>query len=145
MKNDNTATHTKMQLPVKTLSQFIEYYPKLFSHKNFNTWRKLFDDQATMTKIQSNILYSTTSIDKAMPEQIAYGNEHRTFIEEWDHIEAHEYGNIAIVKANYKLTVDIEIREGIDVITLFQNKKGWHIVSLVYEETKYTKCMDQKI
>ena len=131
--------HDRILFPIKTLSQFIKYYPKLFSQKDFPSWRKLFDDHATMIKIKSNKLDSFTSIDEAIHEQIEYGKENRTFIEEWKEIETHDYGNIAIVKANYKLTVDTEIREGIDVITLFQDQKGWHIVNLVYEETKYIK------
>ena len=139
MQTDNIYNNTKIQFPVKTLSQFIEYYPKLFSQKNFTAWRKLFDDHATMTKVQSSKLASATIIDAAMPEQIEYGKENNTFIEKWDHIEFHKYGNIAIVKANYTLTVDTEIREGIDVVTLFKNEEGWQIINLVYEETKFIK------
>ncbi len=139
MQNYNTYSHTQIQFPVKTLSQFIEYYPKLFSQKNFTAWRTLFDDHATMTKVQASKLSSTTYIDEAMPEQIEYGNENDTFIEEWNHVESHEYGNIAIVKANYTLTVDAEIREGVDIVTLLKNKDGWKIINLVYEETKLIK------
>jgi len=90
-----------------------------------------------MVKVQPFGLSSIVSIDDAMPEQIEYGDTNTVFIEEWDHIELHEYGNIAIVKANYTLTVDTEIRYGIDVVTLFKDQEGWQIVSLVYEETKY--------
>lgn len=132
-ENKNTET----LLPIKTLSQFIEYYPKLFSQKNFNAWRRLFDDHAMMIKIESSKLSFAIPIDEAMPEQIEYGNDNDTFLEKWDCIESHIYNNIAVVKANYQLMVDSEIREGVDVVTLFWDKDTWHILSLVYEETKH--------
>ena len=44
MQKYDTDKHIKILFPIKTLSQFIEYYPRLFSQKNFSAWRKLFDD-----------------------------------------------------------------------------------------------------
>ena len=88
-----------------------------------------------MIKIEGDKLSSIINIDDALPEQIEYGEENETFIEEWFDIEIHQFNNIAIVKANYSLTVDNEKREGIDILTLHRDKEGWHILNLIYEQT----------
>ncbi|QKQ25596.1 hypothetical protein [Candidatus Reidiella endopervernicosa] len=43
-------------------------------------------------------------------------------------------GHIAVVTADYRFTVDREVREGVDVLTLVGDARGWQIVSLVYEQ-----------
>ena len=74
-----------------------------------------------------------------MPEQREYARENRTLLETWEHVDIHRYGNIAVIKADYSLTADHEIRKGVDVLTLVNGDNGWRIISIAYEQTETTR------
>ena len=56
------------------------------------------------------------------------------FHEKWDKVRINKHGRIATVVANYTLTADKEVRQGMDVITLLMDGDSWRIISLVYEQ-----------
>lgn len=126
-------------LRIDTIEQFIELYPLLYSQKRLLEWRELFSAKAIMVKVNKKEKTSFLTIDEAMPEQIEYAEENTVFEEIWTNAQTSLYGNIAVVKANYTLTANNEIREGVDVATLsYDDIQGWKIISLIYEQTKFT-------
>jgi hypothetical protein len=74
-----------------------------------------------------------------MPEQREYARENHILLETWEHVDIHRYGNIAVIKADYSLTADHEIRKGVDVLTLVNGDNGWRIISITYEQTEMTQ------
>jgi len=125
---------------INTIEDFIELYPSLFSQKRLSEWRRLFSSNAVMAKVNKKDTTVILSIDEAMHEQEEYASENDSFEEKWGNIKKNIHGNIAIVLADYTLTTNHEIREGIDVVTLaYDEIHGWRIISLVYEQTKFKK------
>lgn len=110
-------------------------YPQLYSAKRLDEWQALFADAAMAVRSEPGAETTFLNIGDAMPEQREYAAENATFLEEWDNIELHQFGNIAVIKADYSLTVDHEIRKGVDVLTLVNGVDGWRIVNLAYEQT----------
>ncbi len=109
-------------------------YPALFSAKRLTEWQQLFDEDAVMIRVERG---SATRIQKlldALPEQHEYAAENSEFHEDWRNVEIRTIGNMAIVKADYTLTVDHEIRTGVDVLLLTNDGTGWRIVSVAYEQ-----------
>jgi len=126
-------------LRIDTIEKFIELYPLLFSQKRLLEWRELFSAKAIMVKVNKKEKTSFLTIDEAMPEQIEYAEENTVFEEIWTNAQTNYYGNIAVVKVDYTLTANNEIREGVDVATLsYDDIQGWKIISLIYEQTKFT-------
>ena len=124
-----------MELTPRTIA---ELYPRLFSEKRFKDWGSLFDPQAMVVRVEYDEPVTCINIYDSMSEQIEYAEENERFIEEWKNVTIEHYGNIAVIKADYYLIVDKERREGVDVLTLVNKGKGWKIVNLTYEQTKYT-------
>jgi hypothetical protein len=110
-------------------------YPRLYSEKRLGEWEALFDDRALAVKTVPGGLSTHLNIHDAMPEQWEYADENDVLTEKWDKIEIHRYGNIAVIKADYTLTADAEVRKGVDVLTLVNGRDGWRIVNLAYEQT----------
>ncbi|OOZ39237.1 hypothetical protein BOW53_12305 [Solemya pervernicosa gill symbiont] len=112
----------------------VDLYPRLFSEKRFTEWRQLFADKAVMARSEAGTEAWVEPIDAALPEQEEYGEENSRFEELWFNTRIERSGNIAVIFANYRFTVDHEVREGVDVLTLIGDARGWKIVSLVYEQ-----------
>lgn len=120
-----------------SLQEIIEYYPLFYSEKRLDEWQGLFDERATIVRVEEGKPISSLNVVEAMPEQREYAEENRIFRETWDQVEIKQYGNIAVVKADYVLTTDHEIRKGIDILTLCFYEKGWRITNLTYEQKEF--------
>lgn len=122
-----------------TLETIIQLYPRLYSEKRLDEWLELFDENATVARVESGGKAVCSSILEAMPEQREYAADHEIFEEVWESVEVHRYGQLAIIKADYILTVDSEERRGVDVLTLVFGAKGWKITHLAYEQKSLTR------
>lgn len=120
-----------------SLQEIIEDYPLFYSEKRLDEWQGLFDERATIVRVEEGKPISSLNVVEAMPEQREYAEENRIFRETWDQVEIKQYGNIAVVKADYVLTTDHEIRKGIDILTLCFYEKGWWITNLTYEQKEF--------
>lgn len=135
-REKNQAIHS-ITFPAEplTLEVITSLYPQLYTEKRLTEWQGLFYEQALVIRTEQGSATSVLTLRDAMPEQREYAMENTLLLEEWDNIEIHRYGNIAIIKADYSLTADVEIRKGVDVLTLVNEPEGWRIVNLVYEQT----------
>jgi hypothetical protein len=120
-----------------SLEDIVKLYPLYYSQKRMDEWQGLFDERAIMVKVEKEKPVSCLSIIEGMPEQREYAAENKTFIEEWQNVEITQYGNIAVIKADYILTTDHEIRKGADVLTLCSDCDGWLITNLTYEQKEF--------
>ena len=111
-------------------------YPRLYSEKRLDEWEALFDPHAIVVRTETGGATRCQSLHEAMPEQREYAADNETFLEEWRNVEIHRYGGIAIIRADYTLTTDAEIRDGVDVLTLADGADGWRIVTLCYEQAR---------
>ena len=116
------------------LEEIARSYPVLFSQKRFEEWLSLFDPRAMMVRVENGRPVSCRGIFDGMPEQREYAAENEIFSEEWHGVEIRQYGNIAVLKADYILTTDREIRKGLDLLTLCRDSHGWLITNLTYEQ-----------
>jgi hypothetical protein len=123
-----------------TLETVIQLYPRLYSEKRLDEWVELFDENATVARVESGGKAVCSSIREAMPEQREYAADNEIFGEAWEAVQVHRYGQLAIIKADYILTVDNEERRGVDVLTLVFGTSGWKITHLAYEQ----KCLTQR-
>ena len=112
-----------------------ELYPALFSAREFRRWQALFDRRATLARIESGVPVEIQSLADAMPEQVAYAGENHDFVETWHNVRIQRQGQLAVVIADYSLTVDHEIRTGTDLLTLACDGGRWRILHLAYEQT----------
>jgi hypothetical protein len=121
-------------------------YPLLYSQKRFDEWMSLFDERAMMVRVEKGEPISCMRIIDGITEQIEYGAENKLFLEKWHHVKITQNGNIAVLKANYILTTDKEIRKGVDILTLCCNEHGWLITNLTYEQNEIvTRLVKKKI
>lgn len=90
-----------------------------------------------MVRVENGQPLSCLCIIDAMPEQREYAAENEMFSEEWHDVEISQYGNMAVLKADYILTTDREIRKGIDLLTLCRDERGWLIANLTYEQKEF--------
>lgn len=133
---------------LESLRTIADLYPVHYSKKLFSEWRNLFHDEAIVIRLERGRQPRIQSIDAAMPEQIEYGHENQLFIETWHDIDIKIRENTAIIIADYMLEVDLEIRKGVDILTLAKvnSKSGpkdcevWKIVTLTYEEKE---CLEK--
>jgi len=117
-----------------SLEEISGLYPVLYSQKRLDEWLSLFDERAMMVRVEDGQPITCLNILDAMPEQREYAAENEFLMEEWDQVEINPYGNIAVIKADYILKADHEIRKGIDVLTLCRDNRGWLITNLTYEQ-----------
>jgi hypothetical protein len=123
-----------------TLDDIATLYPKLYSEKRLDEWQALFDPRAIAVKMEAGAITHCQNIHDAMPEQREYAADNRLLLEEWDHVDVQRHGrDIAIIKANYSLTTEHEIRRGIDVLTLVRGADGWRIINLAYEQSEFVQ------
>jgi len=61
---------------------------------------------------------SSPGNDDALPEHRACAPEDTIFLEEWSGVNEHVCGSIVVMKADYRLETNGEIREGVDLLTL---------------------------
>jgi putative heme iron utilization protein len=108
----------------------------LFNDNRFDEWAQLFTPRAILTRIERGKQTTTFTLAEALPEQTEYAEENDLFHEVWSNVEVCNYGNIAVIKADYCLNVDHEIREGVDVLTLINEGCGWKINTLSYEQLR---------
>lgn len=120
-----------------SLEEIARLYPLLYTQKNFEEWLNLFDKRATIVRVEQGKPVACLNVLDALPEQQEYAAENEYFMEEWDRVAIMPYGNIAVIKADYILTTDNEIRKGIDVLSLCRDSRGWFIASLAYEQTEF--------
>lgn len=111
-------------------------FPRLYSHGRLEQWRSLFHEQAVNIRVETvaHPPVSFSGLDAMMAEQQEYVAANRHVEESWDNIEIHQFGNIAVVKADYTLEVDRETRKGVDVLTLVRTGGRWQIAVLAYEQ-----------
>src|SRR6185437_2446990 len=81
-------------------------YPALYSQKRLDEWQALFDPRALAVRTERGGPTTYQNIHDAMPEQREYADENNRFVETWDNIQIHQFDNIAVIKADYTLTVD---------------------------------------
>lgn len=117
-----------------SLEDIAELYPLLYSQKRLDAWQNLFDENAIMVRVEYGKPTSCLSVIEGMPEQRQYAAENNIFAEKWNNVEIRKYGNIAVIKADYILTTDHEIRKGTDFLTLCYDYRGWLITNLTYEQ-----------
>lgn len=132
MEDTRKTIHTDL-----TLDDIVAFYPQRFSAGDMQGWRALFDNTAIIIKVENGRVVNSQPIDEALPEQLEYYRENNFFLEKWHNVIVQRYENLAIVKAHYVLTVDREIRKGVDLLTLARKSDGWSIVSLVYEQQEH--------
>jgi hypothetical protein len=120
-----------------SLEDIEKKYPLLYSQKRLDEWQSLFDEKAIMVRVEAGKPVSCLSIIDGMPEQREYAAENTIFAEAWKHVEIRKYGNIAVIKADYTLTTDHEIRKGVDILTLCCDSRGWLITNLTYEQKEF--------
>jgi hypothetical protein len=122
-----------------SLEDIAKLYPLLYSQKHIDEWFNLFDESALVVRVEDGQPITCLNIREAMPEQWEYANENSFFNEEWEQVEIYRFGNVAVIKANYILTVDFEIRKGVDVLTLCRDHQGWRIINLTYEQKEFVQ------
>ena len=127
------------EMPVHDLEDVIELYPLLFTQKRLDEWLQLFDKRAVVVRIEAGQPVACQNIHDAMPEQREYAAENSLFEEKWEQVRIHQYGNLAVIRANYTLTVDSETRKGFDVLTLCRTNEEWKIIHLAYEQQEYSR------
>ncbi len=127
----------KIERQYSRLEDIVKLYPLYYSQKRLDEWQNLFDERAIMVRVEQGKPVSCLSIIEGMPEQREYAAENKIFIEEWQNVEIKQYGNIAVIKADYILTTDHEIRKGVDVLTLCLDYGGWLISNLTYEQKEF--------
>jgi hypothetical protein len=120
-----------------SLEEIAKFYPLLYSQKRLDEWLSLFDKRAMIVRVEYGQPVSCLNIIEGMPEQRTYAAENEFFFEEWHDVEIREYGNIAMLVANYILTTDHEIRKGVDMLTLCRDDRGWLITNLTYEQKEF--------
>jgi hypothetical protein len=118
-----------------TLDVIASLYPALYSQKRLTEWQQLFDSRAVAVRIERGAATKFLNVHDAMPEQEEYAAENDTLLESWDNVEIRQFGNVAVIKADYTLVADAETRKGVDVLTLVNDDAGWRIVSIAYEQT----------
>ena len=115
-------------------------YPRLYSEKRLDEWMALFDPGAIVVRTETGSAARCQSLHDAMPEQREYAAENDTFLEEWRNVEIRRFfGGIATIRADYTLTTDAEIRDGVDMLLLVEGADGWRIVTLAYEQTRFVE------
>ena len=122
-----------------SIEDIITSYPKFYSEKRLDLWRCLFSDQATVVRTESGRPAVSFGIEQMMQAQSRFVSDSERIEEKWDRVEVHRFGTIALVKANYRLVTDHEVREGIDVLTLIRQLHGWKICCLAYEQTGFSR------
>lgn len=120
-----------------SLEEIVRLYPLLYSQKRFDEWSNLFDERAMVIRIEKGEPIACVGIHNALPEHKEYACRNELFIEMWNHVEIKRYSNIALIKADYHLATDHEVRKGVDLLTLTCEGDSWHIISLVYEQTEF--------
>jgi hypothetical protein len=118
-----------------TLDLIASLYPALYSEKRLREWQQLFDSRAVAVRIERGAPAKFLNVHDAMPEQKEYAAENDTLLESWENVEVRQFGNVAVIKADYTLIADTETRKGVDVLTLVNDDAGWRIVSIAYEQT----------
>jgi hypothetical protein len=118
-----------------TLDLIASLYPALYSEKRLREWQQLFDSRAVAVRIERGAPTKFLNVHDAMPEQKEYAAENDTLLESWENVEVRQFGNVAVIKADYTLIADTETRKGVDVLTLVNDDAGWRIVSIAYEQT----------
>jgi hypothetical protein len=124
---------------LRTLEAVCQLYPRWYSEKRLDDWAGLFDQNATVSRVESGGMAVCSSILEALWEQREYAEENQIFEETWESVEIHRYGQLAIIKADYILIVDNEERRGVDVLTLVLGAEGWKIIHLAYEQKSLTR------
>ena len=117
-----------------SLEQISRLYPLLYSGKQLSEWSHLFDERATIVIVKDGHPLACRTLIDGMREQMEYAAENEIFVEEWHDVEIRQYGRVAVMKADYVLTVDHEIRKGVDVLTLCHDERGWLITNLTFEQ-----------
>ena len=123
----------------QTIETVVQLYPRLYSEKRLDEWLELFDENATVVRVESGGKAVCSFIQEAMPEQREYAADNEIFEEVWEAVEVQRHGQLAIIKADYILTVDSEERRGVDVLTLVFGANGWKITHLAYEQKSLTR------
>lgn len=128
--------HDNSNLFCNTIDEIVEAYPRLYSGRQFESWRKLFRKEAILGRggIDGNAWI--VGIEQAAKSQKEFAAGRLVFCEEWDNVEISRYGNIAVVVARYTLAADEDIRTGTDALLLMRGPEGWRIAALVYDENK---------
>jgi hypothetical protein len=124
-------------LGLESPEQLAQCYPVLYSQKRLDDWEALFDSRAVVFRVESGRPVFGVGIHTFLSEQREYAADNQYFLETWDRVEIHRYGAVAIIKADYCLTTDHEIRKGIDVLTLLRENGRWRIGQLIYEQTEF--------
>ena len=112
-------------------------FPLLYTQRRIDDWQALFHPQAPAIRVEQRATPEIAffSLGAMLAGQQDYQRENRHIHERWDNVEVHRFGNIAVVRADYVLEADHEVRRGCDVLTMARAGDTWRIVSLVYEQT----------
>jgi len=129
----------KEKTPDEALEEIARAYPLLYSQKKMDEWQNLFSAKALVVRVEEGKPASYLTICEAMPEQIEYASENELFLETWESVEINRYGNIAVMKADYTLRTDHEIRRGVDCLNLCRDQRRWLITCLTYEQKELMK------
>lgn len=113
-------------------------YAKLYCARAFAEWRLLFADKAVVIRLDVQGKPLTMGIDEATLRFGRFAAASNTLEEEWSEVDIQTEGNLATIRAHYRLTSDRDIREGTDLLTVMREGREWRIVCLAYEQTRHT-------
>ncbi len=113
-------------------------YTGLYSARAFDQWRRLFGDSAMVIRLDGRGKPVVMGIDHAAQRFARFAANCGVLHEAWDEVDIRTEGRLAIIRARYRLTSDLEIREGTDLLTVVREGDDWKIACLAYEQTLLT-------
>jgi acyl-CoA synthetase (AMP-forming)/AMP-acid ligase II len=113
-------------------------YTELYCARAFAEWRRLFADKAVVIRLDAQGKPLAMGIDEATRRFARFAASSNVLEEEWSEIDIRTTGNLATIRAHYRLTSDRDVREGTDLLTVMREGREWRIVCLAYEQTRHT-------
>lgn len=124
-----------------TLEALAEAYPRLFSERRIDEWKRLFDPRATVIGTDTSGRTRVVHIGRSARSQKAFAARHRDLTEVWRNVTIQRFGAIGVVSADYELRTEVATRTGKDVLLTLGDENGWRIVALTYfEQSRRYSC-----
>lgn len=119
------------------LENIPELYTRFYSQRRFAQWRSLFTEAAMVVRVDHLGRQRVMDIEQAVRAFANHALASQSVIETWHDVELREQGQLAHIRARYRLQADGELREGTDWLTLLRHAGEWKIVCLAYEQTRF--------
>ena len=113
-------------------------YTRFYSTRAFNRWRQMFTDSALVVRLDGHGGCRSMPIDAATALFRRAADRTQRLEETWDDVEIRRTGQLATIRARYRLASDADVREGTDLLTLVLIGGTWKIACLAYEQMRLT-------